>query len=50
MRIEHVVIYDGKVVMQNIEVLQFGALRSVVKHQDDILLIDSDLIESEVYI
>ena len=50
MKIEHIVVYEGNVVMRNIEVLQFGALRAVVKHQDDILLIDSELIESEVFI
>ena len=50
MRIEHVVVYDGNVVMRNIEVLQFGSLRYIIQHQDDILLIDSDLIESEVFI
>ena len=50
MNIEHIVVYDGNVVMRNIEVLQFGELRAVVKHQNDFIIVDSDMIESEVFI
>ena len=50
MNIKHVVVYDGNIVMRDIEVLQFGEFRYIIKHQDDIFLVDSDLIESEVYI
>ena len=50
MNIVHVVVCDGKVVMRDVEVLQFGELRYIIKYHDEIYLVDSDLIESEVYI
>ena len=50
MNVKHVVIYGGKVVMRDVEVLQFGEFRYIIKHHDEIFLVDSDLIESEVYI